>query len=101
MMAWSSAKERSPESGVKSSHQRVDVMPEMRALGMAGDLRLLPRRQLGIGLLQGLARLGLELGELLLDRDRALLGGKRLQLGDLAFKLGDRLFEIEISAHPA
>ena len=81
--------------------QRIDVMPEMRALGMAGDLRLLPRRQLGIGFLQGFARLGLELGEFLFDRDRALLGGERFQLGDLALQLGDGLFEIEISTHPA
>ena len=82
-------------------HQTIDVVTEMRTLGMAGDLRLLPGRQLGIGLFQGLLGLGLELGEFLLDRHGALLGRERLQLGDLAFELRDRFFEIEIGAHPA
>ena len=82
-------------------HQPVDIVAEMRPLGMPGDLRLLPGGELRIGLLQRLLRLGLELGELLLDGHRALLGGERFELGDLAFKLGNRLFEIEISAHLA
>src|SRR5262245_3522523 len=76
-------------------------MAEVRAVRVASDLRLLPGRELGVSLHQGLSRLCLELGELLLDRDRALLGGKRLQLGDLAFELGNRLFEIQIGAHSA
>src|SRR5262249_4821892 len=82
-------------------HEAVDVMAEMRSLGGPRDLRLLPGAELGISLLQSLARLGLELGELFLNRDGALLGCERSQLGDLAFKLGNGLFEIEISAHLA
>ena len=82
-------------------NEPVDVVAEMRPLGVAGDLRLLPGGQLGIGLLQSFARLGFELGKLLLDGHGVLLGGERFELGDLAFKLGNRLFEIEISAHLA
>ena len=47
--------------------QPVDVVPEMRPLRMPGDLRLLPGGQLGIGLFQRVARLGLELGEFLVN----------------------------------
>ena len=82
-------------------HEPVDVVAEMRPLRVPCDLRLLPGGELGIGLFQGVARLGLELGELLLNRNGALLGGERPELGDLTFKLGNRLFEIEISAHLA
>src|SRR4029079_14831163 len=80
-------------------HETVDVMAEVRAIWVASDLRLLPRRKLGVGLLQGLTGLGLELGKLLLDRHRTLLSGKRLQLVNLAFKLGDRFFKIETGTH--
>src|SRR5262249_60269422 len=77
----------------------VEIVAEVRAIGMAGDLRLLPGRELGVGLLQRFPGLRLELGKFFLDGDRALLGGKRLQLGDLAFEFGNRLFEIEIGTH--
>ena len=82
-------------------HQPIEIMAQMRALGVAGDLRLLPGGELGIGLHQRRLRLGLELGELLLDGDGVLLGGERLELGDLALQLGNGLFEIEISTHAA
>ncbi len=82
-------------------HQTIDVVTEVRTLGVAGDLRLLPGRELRVGLFQGLLGFAFELGKLLLDRHGALLGRERLQLGDLAFELGDRFFEIEIGAHPA
>ena len=68
---------------------------------MPRDLRLLPGGERRIGLLQSLLRLGLQLGELLLDGHGVLVGGERFQLGDLTFKLGNRLFEIEVCAHVA
>src|SRR5262245_49449907 len=70
------------------------------AVGMAGNLRLLPGRQLGIGVDQRLLRLLLQLGDLLGDRHRAvLLAVQRLEIGDLALELGDRLLEVEIGAN--
>ena len=41
-------------------HQRIDIVTEMWTLGVARHLRLLPRREVGIGFLQGLPRLVLE-----------------------------------------
>jgi hypothetical protein len=71
-------------------------MFEMRALRMAGDLRLLPWRQLRIGFLQELRRLRFKPGDFRLDVDVA--GGRRLaQLVDPLVQRGDRLFEIEVS----
>ena len=81
--------------------QPLDIVFEVRPLGVTGDLRLLPGGELGISLFQCLPRFRFELRKLLLDRHRTLLGGERLQLGDPAFKLGNRLFEIEIGAHAA
>ena len=75
-----------------------DIILEMRPLGMARDLRLLPRRQLGIGVAQQLGRLGLEPADLGVDVDVA--AARRLaQLGDAGLELGDRLFEIEVGRH--
>ena len=48
-------------------HEPVDVVAEMGPLRVPCDLRLLPGGELGIGLFQGVARLRLELGELLLN----------------------------------
>ena len=59
-------------------YEPVDVVAEMRPLRVPRDLRLLPGGELGIGLFQSVARLGLELGEFLLNRNGALLGGERL-----------------------
>ena len=79
--------------------QPVQIMAQMRALRVAGDLRLLPGGEFRIGLLQRLPGFGLEFGELFIDGDGMLLGGERLELGDPAFELGNRLFEIEIGTH--
>ena len=53
--------------------QGVDVVEAMRPLGMARDLRLLPGRELGVGVDQRLLRLLLELRDLVGDRDRAVV----------------------------
>ena len=41
--------------------QTLDIVTKMRALRVACNLRLLPRRQLGIKILEGLFRLGLQI----------------------------------------
>ncbi|MNC92299.1 hypothetical protein D3C83_86950 [compost metagenome] len=70
----------------------------MRALGMPGDLCLLPRRKLRIGFLQELRRLCLKPGDLRLNVDVA--GRRRLaQFVDPQVQRGDRLFEFEIGQH--
>ena len=46
-----------------------DIILEMRPVGVARDLRLLPRRQLGIGVAQQLVRFGLELADFGIDID--------------------------------
>ena len=70
----------------------------MRPFGVAGDLRLLPRRQFRIGVAQQLVGLGLEPGDLGVDIDGAI-GGGFAQFVDPALQLGDRLFEIEEACH--
>jgi hypothetical protein len=46
-----------------------DIILEMRALGVARDLRLLPRRQLRIGVAEQLGGLRFQLGDLRIDVD--------------------------------
>ena len=99
MMAASSAKCRSPASGVNSSISAADVVEAMRPVGMARDLRLLPRRELGVGVDEGLLRLLLQLRHLLGDGHGIVVAAvDGLELGDLAFQLGDRLLEVQIGA---
>ena len=74
--------------------QPGDIMFEVRTLRMAGDLRLLPRGQLGEGIAQQLVRLGLKFGDLRADIHRAV-GGRVAQFVDPALQLGDRFLEIE------
>jgi hypothetical protein len=74
--------------------QRGDVVAEMRPLGMARDLGLLPGRELGIGLAQQLLGARLEAGDLLRQIEVAAIG-QMAQLLDLAFQLADRLLEFE------
>ena len=81
--------------------QRADIVEAVRPLGMAGDLGLLPGRELGIEVLERLRGLGLEAGDLLADRGRAVAGLERAQFLDLGLELGHRLFKIEITAHRA
>ena len=66
---------------------------------MAGDLGLLPGRQLAVDLLQRLRRLGLQPGDLLADGDRVAFLLQRTQFLHLALQVGDRFLEIEVAAH--
>ena len=77
--------------------QRVDEIGEMRPLRMARHQRLLPRRQIGVEIVQRLRRLVLDPRDLLAD----VAAGRRqrAQFIDLGFEFGDGLFEIEIGAH--
>src|SRR5262249_10884620 len=79
--------------------QSRDIVEAVRSLGMAGDLGLLPGRELGIEILERLRRLRLQAGDLLADGGRAVACLERAQLIGLALELGHRLFEIEIAAH--
>jgi hypothetical protein len=75
-----------------------DIILEVRPLRMAGDLRFLPRRELGIGIAQQLVGFGLELRDLSLDVHRARIRGFA-QLGDPALQFLDGLFEFEEGDH--
>ncbi len=79
--------------------QRRDVVEAMRALGMAGDLRFLPRRQLGVGFGEGCMRLLLELLDFVGDVDRCLGAFEGAQLLHLALEFCDRCLEFQIGAH--
>ena len=80
--------------------QRIDVVEAMRPVGMARDLRLLPGRELGIGVDERLMRLLLQLRRPLRRwRRNRRPPLERPELGDLALELGDRLLEIEIGAN--
>src|SRR3546814_3947096 len=73
-------------------------MFEGRPLGMAGDLRLLPGRKLGIGVGQHLVRPGLKPLNFRVYIERALIGGLT-QFRDAGLKRRYRLFEIEKTYH--
>ena len=75
------------------------VIDEMRPLGMARDEGLLPGRELGIELLEGVGGLDLQARDVVGDGDGVPVLTERPKLLDLGFKLGDGLFEIEITAH--
>ena len=77
------------------------VVGEMRPLRMARDLRLLPRAEAGVEVLQRRRGLGLEPRHVVDDRDRVVALAERAQLLDLRLELGDRLFEIEVASHGA
>src|SRR5215467_8715824 len=79
--------------------QRAHVVEAVWPVGMARHLRLLPGRQLRIGVGKGLLRLLLKLGDLLGNARGTLIDVDRPKFGDLAFELGDRLLEVEIGAH--
>src|SRR3546814_3203175 len=69
-------------------------MFEVRPLGMAGDLRLLPGRKLGIGVGQHLVRPGLKPLNFRVYIERALIGGLT-QFRDAGLKRRYRLFRSE------
>ena len=91
------------ESPITGERQEIvsnpgEIILEMRPLRMPRDLRLLPRRQLRVGIAQQLVGLGFEPADLGVDVDRAVARGLP-QLRQACFKLCDRLFEIEVSRH--
>ncbi len=76
----------------------LDIIAEVRARGMAGNLGLLPRGQRLVDRPQQLGALAFEAFELLVDVDVIAIGGGA-QLGNLGFQFGDRLFEFEVGNH--
>ena len=85
--------------GREIADQRLGIIGKMRALRMAGDLRLLPWRQIGIEIEQRLGGLGFQPGQFLADANALAIGAQRAQFLDLGFEIGHRLFKIEIAAH--
>ena len=81
--------------------QRAHIVEAMGPLGMTGDLRLLPRRELRVEILERLRRLGLEAGNLLADGGRAVARLERAQFLDLGLDLGHGFLEVEVAAHQA
>ena len=77
--------------------QRRDVIEAMRPLRMPRHLRLLPRREPGIELLERLRRLAFDAADLV--GDRVAVAVERAQFLDLGLELGHRFFKIEIAAH--
>ena len=75
----------------------ADIVEAMRPLRMARDLRLLPRRQPGIELLERDRSLALDAVDFLADG--VAVGMQRAQLVDLGLELGHRFFEIEVRTH--
>src|ERR1700730_14918652 len=71
----------------------------MRPLRMTRDLRLLPRREIGIEALERDVRLAFEAADLVADRASLARGGERTQFLDLGVEFRNGLFEIEIGAH--
>ena len=79
--------------------QRLGIVLEMRPVGVARDLGLLPGGELGVGLRQQLGGAALEPDDLVGDVELAAVG-EQAQLLDLALELEDRLFEVEERGHP-
>ncbi len=77
----------------------VDIFKAMRTVRMAGDLRLLPGRQLAVDILQRIGRAFLEAANLVAHLDAALFLREFFQLKNLAFEVGDGFFKIEIVIH--
>ena len=75
--------------------QLLDIVEEVRALGMAGDLRLLPGRKVRVDLLELLVRLLAQLADFFLDGRAA--GG--FELSDLFFEVRDGLLEFEVGGN--
>ncbi len=78
--------------------QLADVVRAVRPVRVAGDVGLLPRRQLGIDVGKGLLGLVLELGDLVGTVDGGIVA-ERAQVLDLAEHVGDRFFEFKEGAH--
>ena len=91
-MASSFMNLRSPASSTNSSNSSSDVIEEVRAVRVAGDLRLLPGVEVGVDVLELLGGFLAQLDDFIAHGLAA--GG--FQLGDLLFEIGEGLFEIEI-----
>jgi hypothetical protein len=74
--------------------EALGVVREMRPLGVAGDLGLLPGVELGVGLAQQLLGACLEPRDLVPKLEVATLG-EMAELLDLALELADRLLEVQ------
>src|SRR5215212_6189436 len=79
--------------------QMLSPLKRPKPLRMAGDLRLLPRRQLGIEVAQRLRGLGFKPADIVGYIGCVARGLHRAQFLDLGLKLGHRLFKVEIGAH--
>src|SRR5690606_24856702 len=75
------------------------IVQAMRPLRMARHLRLLPRRQVGVAVLQLLRRLLLKARHFIGNGHRVAIRLRGAQFLDLGVQLGLRLFEIEVAAH--
>ncbi len=79
--------------------QAVDVVHEVRAFGMAGHFRLLPGREVGVGVAAEVLDLDLQRGDVVVHA--ALVAGvvrQGLQLAELGLQLRDGPFEIQVVA---
>ena len=74
--------------------QPLDVVHAVRPVRVPGDLSLLRRSELGIGLPQQPVHLDLQLGNFVGDVDIAGVG-QMPKLLDLAFEFRDRAFQIQ------
>src|SRR4029079_10615352 len=83
----------------EAGDEPVDVVGAMRALRMAGDLRFLPGRELGVQVLQGERGFCLKPANLFADGDGIAALAHRAEFLDFGLQLGHRFFEIEIAAH--
>ncbi len=79
--------------------QAGDGIEAMRALRMPGDLRLLPRREPRIELLEREAGFCFQAIDFVADGNGAAAFAHGAQFLDLGFEFGHRLFEVEIAAH--
>src|SRR3546814_4011742 len=70
----------------------------MRPVGMACNLRFLPRRQPGIDIAQHFRGFGLEPRDVVLDVERGVVPHVA-QFGDLPIERGDLFFEIQKGCH--
>jgi hypothetical protein len=81
--------------GYEVIEQQVDIVGEMWPLGVTGDLRLLPRCELGVGLAQQLVGARFEASDLVSEVELRAAASEVAQLLDLSLQLADRLFEFE------
>ena len=79
--------------------ERFRVVGEMRALRVARDLRLLPRREGRVEVGERLGRPRLQPHHLLADGRRVAVEVQGPELVHLGVDVGDGLFEVEVVAH--